>query len=169
VAAALLAAPSAPLRAQPALEVAAFAGGLSIDEDFARDTEGAWTAVAGGRVGLRVTPQVTLSAEAWSGSPERGLGAFATLRPWVGRGWPADPAFEFGIESVDGDDDEDRGPGFVFGLGLERALGNRVAVQAGLRQHFLTVDEEAVDGVDTGRDSELWELRAGLALLLGGA
>ncbi len=70
---------------------------------------------------------------------------------------------------MQGDDDEDRGLGFVFGLGLERALGGRGALQAGLRQHFLTVHEEEVDGVAMGRDSELWELRAGVVLLLGGA
>jgi hypothetical protein len=38
-----------------------------------------------------------------------------------------------------------------------------------VRQHFLTVNEEEVEGVATGRDSELWEVRAGLSLLVGGA
>ncbi len=154
--------------AGPALEVAAFAGALRIDDDFALDAEGRWVTVAGGRVGLRPTPQVTLSGEGWYGSSQRGIGAFATLRPWIGRGWVADPAFDFGLESIDAEDDEDRGPAFVFGLGVERALGRRGRVHAGVRQHFLTVDEEEVDGVATGRDTELWEVRAGVSLLVGG-
>ena len=160
---------SAPREAGAALEVAAFAGALRIDDDFALDAGGRWISVAGARVGLRPTPQVTLSGEAWRGSSQRALGAFATLRPWIGRGWPADPVFDFGLESVDADDEEDRGPAFVFGLGVERALGRRGRIHAGVRQHFLTVDEEEVDGVATGRDSELWEVRAGAALLVGGS
>ena len=120
-------------------------------------------------MGLRPTHQVTLSGEIWRGSSQRGLGAFATLRPWVGRGWPADPTIDFGLESVDADDGEDRGPAFVFGLGVERAIGRRGRVHAGVRQHFLTVEEEEVDGVATGRDSELWEVRAGASILVGGA
>jgi hypothetical protein len=75
--------------------------------------------------------------------------------------------FDFGLETVDGEDDEDRGPGFVFGLGVERALARRVALQAAVRQHFLTVDEEEVDGVATGRSSELWEVRAGARFVVG--
>ena len=160
-------------RARPeagaALEIAAFAGALRIDDDFALDVGGRWISIAGARLGLRPTPQVTLTGEAWYGSSQRGLGAFVTLRPWIGRGWPADPAFDFGLESVDGGDDEDRGPAFVFGLGLERAIGRRGRFSAGVRHHFLTVDEEEVDGVATGRDSELWDVRAGLSLLVGGA
>lgn len=165
-------APAQPSQERPAgaaLEIAAFAGALRIDEDFALDAGERWISVAGARLGVRPTPQVTLSGEAWYGSSQRGIGAFATLRPWIGRGWPADPAFDFGLESVDGDDDEDRGPAFVFGLGVERPLGRRARAHAAVRQHFLTVDEEEVEGVATGRDSELWEVRAGLSLLLGGA
>lgn len=155
--------------AGPALEIAAFAGALRIDDDFALDADARWVSVAGARLGLRPTPQVTLSGEAWFGSSRRGVGAFATLRPWIGRGWPADPAFDFGLESVDGGDGEDRGPAFVFGLGIERALGHLGRLHAGVRHHFLTVDEDEVEGVATGRDSELWEVRAGLSLLVGGA
>ncbi|MGH7566612.1 MAG: hypothetical protein ACREK2_07260 [Gemmatimonadota bacterium] len=153
-----------------------------MDDDFALDAEAQWTAVAGARAGWRPTPQVTLSGEAWFGSldrtPEdsstgseggslRTVGVFATLRPWTGRDWPADVAFDFGLESVDADDDEDRGPAFVFGLGVERRLGRRGMIQAGTRHHFLTVQEEEVDGVATGRDTEMWEVRAGVSLLLG--
>lgn len=175
---ALLIACASPAPAQPgetessrirrAFEVAAFAGALRVDDDFALDTGARWTSVAGGRVGIRPTPQVTLSGEAWFGSSQRGVGAFATLRPWIARGWPADPAFDFGLESVDGKDAEDRGPGFVFGLGVERSLGRRGALHAAVRHHFLTVDEDEVDGVATGRSSELWELRAGVSFLAGG-
>lgn len=180
--AALAIAIATPVRAQPdggdenpaaeagaALEIAPFVAALRIDDDFALDGDGRWASVAGGRVGLRPTPQVTLAAEAWGGSSVRGLGAFATLRPWIGRGWLADPAIDFGLESVDADDEEDRGPAFVFGLGVERAIGRRGRLHAGVRQHFLTIDEEEVEGVATGRDSELWEVRAGVSLLVGGA
>jgi hypothetical protein len=126
---------------------------------------------------------VTLAGEAWFGSLERsgeesgegstsgtlrGLGAFATFRPWTGGGWPADPAFDFGLESVDASDDEDRGPAFVFGIGIERAIAGRGVIEAGARHHFLTVDEEEVDGIATGRDAEMWEIRAAASLLLGG-
>jgi hypothetical protein len=170
--AALLAAHASPAGAQeergPAFELAAFAGALRIDDDFAQDAEEGWISVAGARAGFRPAPQITLSGEAWLESSHRGFGAFATLRPWMGRGWPADPAFDFGLESVDGDDGEDRGPGFVFGLGVERALGRHGALHAAVRQHFLTIDEDEVDGVATGRNSELWEVRAGLSFLVGG-
>lgn len=159
---------SSRLEAGTAVELAAFAGALRIDDDFALDADERWVSVAGARAGFRPTPQVTLSGEAWFGSSHRGFGAFATLRPWIGRGWPADPTLDFGLESVDGDDDEDRGPGFVFGLGVERALGRRGTLHAALRQHFLTIDEEEVDGVATGRSSELWEMRAGASVLVGG-
>ena len=153
--------------------------------DFALDAGAQWTAIVGARAGWRPTPQVTLSGEAWFGSldrtPEgspaegsadgslRAVGAFATLRPWIGRDWPADLVFDFGLESIDGHDDEDRGPAFVFGLGVERQVGSRAVIEAGARHHFLTVDEEEVDGVATGRDAELWEFRAGISLLLGEA
>lgn len=152
-----------------------------MNDDFALDTDAQWAIVAGARAGWRPTPQVTLSGEAWFGSLDRtgaegsadgslrAVGAFATFRPWIGREWPADLAFEFGLESIDGGDEEDRGPAFVFGLGVERRLGSRAVIEAGARHHFLTVDEEEVDGVATGRDADLWELRAGLSLLLGGA
>ncbi|HET6361207.1 MAG TPA: hypothetical protein VFH11_04040 [Gemmatimonadota bacterium] len=159
---------SPPREAGSAFEIAAFAGALRIDDDFSLDADGRWISVAGARAGIRPAPQVTLSAEAWFGSSHRGFGGFASVRPWIGRGWPADPAFDFGLESIDGDDEEERGPGFVFGLGIERALGRRGALHAAVRQHFLTIDEEEVDGVATGRNSELWEVRAGLSLLLDG-
>ncbi|HYO47583.1 MAG TPA: hypothetical protein VEY33_12935 [Gemmatimonadota bacterium] len=163
-----------PAAAQPepdsAFQLTAFAGALGVGEDFALNAEGHWTAVAGARAGWRPTPQVTLSGEAWSTDGSlRAVGAFATLRPWTGRGWPVDLAFDFGLESIDGNDDEDRGPAFVFGLGVERPLGGRGVIEAGARHHFLTVDEEEVDGVATGRDADLWEIRAGVSLLLGGA
>lgn len=153
----------------PALQLTAFAGALRVGDDFALDREGRWTPVAGVRAGWRPFSAVTLAAEAWVGDESlRGLGALATFRPWAERAWPADPAFEFGIESVDGADDEERGPGFVFGAGLERRTA-RWALEAGARHHFLTIDEAEVDGIATGRDAELWEVRAGVSLILGGA
>ena len=134
--------------------------------------------MAGGRAGWRPAPQVTIAGEAWRASHDRpdpdadnsllGLGAVAVFRPWIGRGWPADLAFDFGIEAIGADDDEERGPAFVFGIGAERPLGGRGTIEVAARHHFLTVDEEEVDGVATGRDAELWELRAGASLLLGG-
>jgi hypothetical protein len=140
-----------------------------VGDDFALDQDARWTAVAGARAGWRPFPAVTLAAEAWLGDESlRGFGAVALFRPWAERAWPADPAFEFGIEHVDGGDDEDRGPGFVFGAGLERRSAHW-AIEAGARHHFLTVEEDEVDGVATGRDAELWEVRAAVSLLLGGA
>jgi hypothetical protein len=182
-AAALLLALAPPIHAQPepgsALQLTAFAGALRVGDDFAVDGGSQWTAVAGARAGWRPAPQVTLAGEAWRASLERldadaadgsllGVGAFATFRPWIGRGWPADLAFDFGLEAIDADDDEERGPAFVFGIGVERALASRGSIEVSARHHFVTVDEEEVDGVATGRDAELWELRAGASLLLGG-
>jgi hypothetical protein len=160
-----------------AVQLTGLAGALRLDADFALDAEAQWAAMAGIRAGWRPTPQVTLSGEALFGSFDRitedgslrALGVFATLRPWIGREWPADLAFDFGLESVDGGDDEDRGPALVFGLGVERTVGRRGMVEAGARHHFLTVHEEEVDGIATGRDAELWEVRAGVSLLLGGS
>ena len=173
-AAALLLALAPPARAQPepgsALQLTAFAGALRVGDDFASGGGSQWTAVAGARAGWRPAPQVTIAGEAWRAShPLLGLGAVATFRPWIGRGWPADLGFDFGIESIDADDGEERGPAFVFGIGAERPLVGRGTIEVAARHHFLTVDEEEVDGVATGRDAELWELRAGASLLLGGA
>lgn len=180
-AAALLLALAPPARAQaapgPALQLSAFAGALRVGDDVFLNGSAQWTALAGGRAGWRPAPQVTLGGEAWLASvdlPEgaastlRGVGAFATFRPWIGRGWPADATFDFGLEAIHAEDDEDRGPGFVFGVGVERRLGGRGTIEVGARHHFLTVDEEEVDGVATGRDADLWEVRAGASLLLGG-
>ena len=171
-----------PVRAQPdpgsALQLTAFAGILRVGSDLATDVDAQWAPIAGGRLGWRPTPQVTLAGEGWLGSIERsdaggsadlvGLGAHATFRPWTGRGWPADLAFDFGLERVDASDDEDRSLGFVFGLGVERRVARRLQVETAARHHFLTVDEEDVDGVATGRNAEMWEIRAGVSLVLGG-
>jgi hypothetical protein len=164
-----------------ALQLTALAGALRIDDDLAVGAGSQWTALAGGRAGWRPTPGVTLAAEAWfaaldraadsDGSADgtlRGLGAFASFRPWIGRGWSLDPAFDFGVEFLDAEDEEERGSAFVFGLGIERALAGRGAIEVAARHHFLTVDEDEVDGVATGRDAEMWELRAAASLLLGG-
>lgn len=175
---------AAPLAAQPeagpGLQLSAFAGALRAGDDLALDADAQWTAVIGGRVGWRPAPEFTVSAEVWRGSLERvgegarstdviGVGAFATFRPWTGRGWPADFAFDFGLEIVDANDEEDRDPGFVFGLGLERRVSRRVVLEAVVRHHFMTIDEGQVDGVATGRDAEMWEVRAGISLARGGA
>lgn len=182
-AAALLLALAPLARAQPepgsALQLTAFAGALRVGDDFASGGASQWTVLAGGRAGWRPTPQVTIAGEAWAGSLDRtgadggstdlvGLGVYATFRPWTDRGWPADIAFDFGLESVDAHDEEDRGPGFVFGLGLERRVAHRAVIEAGARHHFLTVDEAEVEGVATGRDAEMWEIRGAVSLLLGG-
>jgi hypothetical protein len=37
-----------------------------------------------------------------------------------------------------------------------------------VRQHFLTIDEDEVVGVASGRNSEMGEVRAGLSFLVGG-
>ena len=177
----LLSAPASVVRAQTALQLTAFAGALRIDDDLAIGAVAQWGFLTGARVGWRPTPAVTLAGEAWFTPLERdtetdgpgdttlrGLGAVAAFRPWLGRGWPADPLFDVGVEFLDADDEEDRGPAFVFGLGIERPVTGRGRLEVGARHHFLTVDEEEVDGVATGRDAEMWEIRAAASLLLGG-
>jgi hypothetical protein len=59
------------------------------------------------------------------------------------------------------DDDLDRGPAIVFGVGVEKRFG-RWTVQPSVRNRFLTVDEESIDGVSTGRDASLWEITIAL-------
>jgi hypothetical protein len=140
---------------------------MRVLEDFALGPDPPWIGIAGVRAGWRPAPEVTLSGETWFGSSLRSVGAFARLRPWIGRGWPADLAFDFGLESIDADDSEDRGPAFAFGISVERRVGRRGTLEVGARHHFLTVDEEEVDGIATGRDTALWEIRAGIGVDLG--
>lgn len=81
------------------------------------------------------------------------------VTPWSERRWPIDPALHFGIEFVDADDEEDRGPAFVSGAGIRRDAGSRWTLHATLLHHYLTVEDDPVDGVETGHDATLWEAR----------
>lgn len=124
-------------------------------------------------------PLVALAGEVWGGSLDSagrvwGAGGHLVVLPWAGRSLALQPRLAFGIERVAADDDEDRGPGFVFGAGFETRISPRWLLTVSGRHHFLTVDEEPVRlpdaparEVDTGRDVSLWELRAGVGVSFG--
>lgn len=164
-----------PAEAQPAgegsgWEVAGAVGAIRVGDGFAAARAGRWTTAVGARVAWRPMPLVALAGEAWragqgggDGGAVAGAGARLIATPWAARGWPAEPVLHFGVELLHADDGEDRGPAFVSGLGLRRELGPRWALYGTLLHHFLTVDEEPVDGVATGRDAALWEARVALA------
>lgn len=153
------------------------AGALRVDRDFA-DGPATWSATYGARAAWRPDARAAFVAEAWRGTADppagatgdaldvEALGLHLELTPWADRGWPVDPAFGFGLERVDADDGMDRGTAFVSMLGI-RAGAGRLAFHAQTRNHLLSVEEEPVDGVETGRDSQLWEARIGLGIVLG--
>lgn len=126
-------------------------------------------------------PLVALAGEAWRGSFDSsggtwGAGGHLVVVPWARRSLALQPTFAFGLEAIAADDDEDRGPAFVFGLGIETRISSRLFLTVSGRHHFLAIDEdpEPVPGdpgrtVDTGRDASLWELRAGVGVAVGGA
>jgi hypothetical protein len=179
-----------------AWELGATAGALRIDAAFAAGGVEQWSGVVGGRVAWRPVLQAAIGIEAWRGeldataAPEEpgelgepgagpgtgvdlwGYGAHLRVTPWAGRGWPLDPALHFGIERLAVDDGEDRGPAFVAGAGLLR-LAPRWALGVAVRTHHLSVGDRAValDGgspADAPADADLWEVRAELAIALGG-
>ncbi len=181
LAAAAVAVAPAPAHAQETpratgWEVAPSVSFLRADGDLARSARAQWLAAAGIAVAYRLAPEASLGMEAWRGAlDEAGAGSRAAwgvsarlrVLPWVDRGWPVDPEFSFGIEGLGIDDDEKRGASFVSGLGVRRALGRRVALSGGVRNHFLTVREASVDGRRTSRDAMLWEGRLAVELQLG--
>ena len=134
----------------------------------------------GGRVRYRPMPLVALAGEAWRGSFDSsgavwGVGGHLVVIPWAGRSLDLQPTLAFGLERLTADDDEDRGPAFVFGVGVESRVSPGLILIASGRHHFLSVDEdpEPVPGdpgrtVTTGRDVSIWEIRAGLGVSWGG-
>lgn len=138
-----------------------------------------WTALAGATFAYRVASQVALGADVWRANldpeadpgpdpdpdPDRGPpdgvwggGFHLVLTPLADRPWLADPVLDFGLETVRLDDAEDRSTSFVFGAGLRRRWRSRWSAQAVVRNRFLSIEEEPVEGVATGRDANLWEV-----------
>ncbi|MBW3660310.1 MAG: hypothetical protein KY397_01580 [Gemmatimonadetes bacterium] len=185
---------SHPARAQApdegtAWEIAVHVGALRVDDDFDAGRRTAWGPTVGASLALSPDPRVALALEGWrhelegrtdplfdpprgSESPERGAavwgaGLHLVVLPTGGRR-SIGPTLQFGVESVRTDDAEDRSLAFVSGAGVRGRFGGRGIVRVDVRNHFLTVDEDEVDGVETGRDASLWEIRAGIGLRFGG-
>jgi len=175
-----------------AWELGATAGALRIDDAFTAEGVEPWTAVIGARIAWRPAPQAAIGVEAWrgeldvsAGADEPGAGeepgarvdlwaygAHLRVTPWADRGWPLDPALHFGVERIDLDDGKDRGPAFVAGAGLVR-LAPRWTLGVAVRTHHLRVEDRAVpleggSSVEAPDDADLWEIRAELAIMLGG-
>ncbi|MDX1623689.1 MAG: hypothetical protein R3199_06885 [Gemmatimonadota bacterium] len=176
------AAAPAPVAAQPApprsggWEASAGLGAIRLDDDFAASDDAAWRPVVSGALGWRATPRATLWIGAWrhlgdgeSGPavpagdlPVWGAGVELAVTPWPGR-WAVDPVLLFGLESVRADDDLERSAAFVGGVAARLATDSAWALEISLRNRFLTIEEEPVEGVQTGRDASLWHLGAGVS------
>ena len=171
---------------ESAWEFGVTAGALRVDEGIALDVEEGWRPAVGGRLAWRPVLLAALGIEAWRAeletvpsdsapSESRDLWALAALfrvTPSAGRGWLLDPALHFGIEHLSVDDDEERGLAFVAGAGLVR-ISSRWTLGVAVRNHHLSVEEEPFvpeEGppVETARDADLWEVRAEVAIALGG-
>ena len=169
-----------------AWEIGATAAVIRVDGGIALDAEEGWRPAVGGRLAWRPVPVAAIGVEAWRAELETvasdsapsesmdlwALAAHFRVTPWAGRGWPLDPALHFGIERLSVDDDEERGLAFVAGAGLVR-LSPRWTLGIAVRNHHLTVEEEPFvpeEGppVETARDADLWEVRAEVAIALGG-
>lgn len=170
-------------------EVGVHAGALRIDDDVARRFSSAMGPVVAATAAWRPSERAFFEIEAWRWAgdapadplfdpPEGGEGDGDGLDLW-GAGLSlgvsplagsrrVDPHLLFGVETVRGNDDEERGAVFVAGGGFRAGLARRWIARVDLRNHFMTIDEDEVDGVVTGRDASLWELRAGLGVRLGG-
>ena len=125
-----------------------------------------------------MTSQVAIGLDGWRAAvdrndPERsedlwGAGPHLLLTPLADRPWAADPVLDFGVETVRLSNGEERSAAFVFGAGLRSRFGSRWSVEALARNRFLTVEEEPVDGVATGRDTDLGEIAVELTWTSGG-
>lgn len=144
--------------------LAATVSALHIDHALADELDDRWDPAVGARLDYQADPKVALGAALWWADAERALwaaGVGLSLAPWGGRPLPLQPKIFFGVDFLSVDDDLDRGPALVFGVGVEKRFG-RWTVEPSVRNRFLTVDEESIDGVSTGRDASLWEI--GVAL-----
>lgn len=170
-------------------EVGVHAGALRIDDDVATGFSSATGPVVAATAAWRPSERAFFEIEAWRwvGDPPAdplfdpsagdavagdgldlwGAGVSLGVSPLATRR-RIDPHLLFGVETVRGNDDEERGAVFVAGGGFRTGLASRWIARVDLRNHFMTIDEDEVDGVVTGRDASLWELRAGLGVRLGG-
>lgn len=173
-------------RPESSWEIGIHGGALWIEDDFAAGHASSTRPVVAATATWRPDPRVSLEVEAWrraTGSrafPDAdGEPAAAELEVWgaalslgvspLAGERAVDPHLSFGVETVRAGDDEDRSAAFVSGAGLRSRLGGRWILRLDLRNHFLTIEEPEVDGVETGRDASLWEIRAGVGVRLGDA
>jgi len=168
---------------QHAWELGATAGSLRIDGDLAAGAAPGWVTAAGARAAWRPAPMAAIAVEAWRAELDPADGAESPLEAWAAgihlrvrpaasRGWPLEPALDFGIMRLAVDDDEERGALFAAGGGLLHAA-RRWTAGVSVRNHRLRVEQEPVpveggSPVATGRDAVMWEVRAELAIVLGG-
>jgi hypothetical protein len=149
--------------------LAATTSALHVDDALADELDDGWAPAAGVRLDYQADPKVALGTALWWADAERSLwaaGVGLSLAPWGGRPLPLQPKIFFGVDFLSVDDDLDRGPALVFGVGVEKRLG-RWTVEPSVRNRFLTVDEESIDGVSTGRDASLWEIGFALGYAFG--
>jgi hypothetical protein len=142
---------------------------LHIDDALADELDDGWAPAVGVRLGYQADPKVALGTALWWADAERSLwaaGVGLSLAPWGGRPLPVQPKIFFGVDLLSVDDDLDRGPALVFGVGVEKRFG-RWVVEPSVRNRFLTVDEESIDDVSTGRDASLWEIGLALGYVFG--
>ncbi len=165
-----------------AWEVGAAASAVRVDASFAAGAAESWVPAAGARIAWRPVPLAAIGVEAWRAEVDGvadaesrevwGAGAYLRVNPAAGRGWALEPALDFGVEHLAVDDDEERGPAFAVGGGLFHAA-RRWTAGVAFRHRRLHVEEEPVpvegtQPVSTGRDADLWEVRAEVAIVLGG-
>lgn len=168
-------------------EIGVHAGALRVDDDFAAAFASGTGLVVGATAAWRPDPRVSLEIDAWRYADEGerdplfdplagasidaldlwGVGLTLGVAPLAGSR-AVDPHLLFGLETIRAGDDEERSPAFVSGAGFRARLGGDWVARVDLRNHFLAIEEDEVDGVETGRDATLWELRVGVGLRLGG-
>lgn len=142
---------------------------LHVDDTLADELDDGWGPAVGVRLDYQADPKVALGTALWWADAERSVwaaGVGLLLAPWGGRPLPLQPKIFFGVDFLSVDDDLDRGPALVFGVGVEKRLG-RWTIEPSVRNRFLTVDEESIDGVSTGRDASLWEIGFALGYVFG--
>lgn len=162
---------STPIAAQEerSVTLAATVAALHVDNALADELDDGWAPALGVRLDYRADPKVALGTALWRADAERSLwaaGVGLSLAPWGGRPLLLQPKISFGVDFLSVDDDLDRGPALVFGVGVEKRLG-RWTLEPSVRNRFLTVDEGSIDGVSTGRDASLWEIGFAIGYAFG--
>ena len=156
---------------------------MRVDGAFAVGAKKAWTPAVGARLAWRPVPLAAIGIEAWRAELDPvtdgealavwGAGAHLRVTPAAGRGWLLEPALDFGVERLVVDDDEERGPAFAVGGGFYHAA-RRWTAGVGVRHRHLRVEEEEpasipeITPIATPRDATFWEVRAEIAIVLGG-